>query len=39
VLTGDIENLVVPVVMSLADPESIDDFRTDAVTVSLLLLY
>jgi hypothetical protein len=35
-LTDVIEKLVVPVIMLLADPESIDDFRTDAVMVSVL---
>jgi len=34
--SGDIEMHIMPVIMSLAEPDSPDDFRADAVLASLL---
>ena len=35
--SDDVEQFIIPRIESLADPESVDDLRTDAVTVSILM--
>jgi len=37
ICADDVEMYIVPVIMNLAEPDSMDDFRTDAVLASCSL--